>query len=72
MTEDELRALVRETIARIKGSQNPLHRLNAVNPGTHASHALFAVTPGADESGPCIIEPAVPCSHCGYCKSLGH
>ena len=75
MTEDELRALVRTTIARVKSGQNavnPLNSLHSLNPSSHASHALFVVTSGADESGPCIIEPAVPCNHCGYCKSLGH
>jgi threonine dehydrogenase-like Zn-dependent dehydrogenase len=20
----------------------------------------------------CVIEPSVPCDHCGYCKSHGH
>ena len=76
MTEDELRTVVRAAIARVRGasphtfaSQNPL---NLLNPSHHGSHALFLVNSGADESGPCIIEPAVPCNHCGYCKSMGH
>jgi hypothetical protein len=78
MTEDELRALVRHAIARVQGARttNP----GTTNPQTfepanhlaHASHAMLHVTSGAEEEGPCIIEPAVPCSHCGYCKSLGH
>ena len=34
--------------------------------------ALFAVPVGADGDGPCVIEPAVACNHCGYCKSYGH
>ena len=38
----------------------------------HASHALFQIPAGADTDGPCIIEPSVPCTHCGYCKSYGH
>ena len=38
----------------------------------HASHALIALPAGADGDGLCIIEPAVACNHCGYCKSLGH
>ncbi len=44
-----------------------------VSPQPHVSHAQFAL--GAAASGtamPCVIEPAVPCDHCGYCKSLGH
>ncbi len=31
---------------------------------------MFALPAGADADGPCIIEPAVACNHCGYCKSL--
>jgi hypothetical protein len=82
MTEDELRAVVRAAIARVRaGNQNPfanqnplnpVNPLNLLNPSQHPSHALFLVNSGADESGPCIIEPAVPCNHCGYCKSMGH
>jgi hypothetical protein len=73
MTEDELRAVVRAAIARVRGeNQNVLNPLNPLNPGHHPSHGLFLVNSGADESGPCIIEPAVPCNHCGYCKSMGH
>jgi len=73
MTEQELRQLVREAIARTRGrGANPANHLNPLNPGVHASHATFPVASGADQEGPCIIEPAVPCNHCGYCKSLGH
>jgi hypothetical protein len=66
MTEQELRALVRQAIARHAGSSTlvPSHPA--------PSHWLFAVPSGADADGPCIIEPAVMCNHCGYCKSMGH
>jgi hypothetical protein len=74
MTESEIRALVRAAIAQQTG------RAAVQSPGPaafspvrqHPSHALFALPSGADAGGPCIIEPAVPCNHCGYCKSLGH
>ena len=39
---------------------------------TDASHVLFALPNGTDVDGSCIIEPAVLCNHCGYCKSYGH
>jgi len=39
---------------------------------SHPSHLTFTVPSGADADGPCIIEPAVMCNHCGYCKSMGH
>jgi hypothetical protein len=83
MTEQELRALVRQAIeerrsnvpsdAATDGRRFPtLVASAATHPREHASHGLFVLSSGADAGGPCIIEPAVPCNHCGYCKSLGH
>jgi hypothetical protein len=73
MTEQELRALVREAVARQLGSSAdasaPSTSLMPPSVRQHASHGLF-VLPAGD--GPCLIEPTVPCNHCGYCKSLGH
>ncbi len=82
MTEDQLRAVVRDAIAQHtrSGSAGPL-AMRSVTPASalpiavlrqHISHALFAVPAGADTDGPCVIEPAVACNHCGYCKSYGH
>jgi hypothetical protein len=79
VTEQELRALVRDAIARHAvspmGSAHggaPSALLPAVS-RQHPSHALFvALGDGADAGGPCVIEPAVACNHCGYCKSFGH
>lgn len=72
MTEQELRALVREAIAaqmrRIPSDR--VEKVPATFLGGHASHAQFDVGPGPD--GSCIIEPSVTCSHCGYCRSYGH
>jgi hypothetical protein len=72
MTDDELRAMVRQAIARVQSGavvtthqSHPLHL-------SHFSHQMFTVPSGADAEGPCIIEPAVMCNHCGYCKSMGH
>ena len=76
MTEQELRALVRTAIARVRtGAVSPSFsggRVLSDPPDRHASYALFVVPDGSDADGPCIIEPAVMCNHCGYCKSLGH
>lgn len=69
MTEQELRSLVRDAIARQLGPQRPAM---AELDRQHASHAIFVVPSGADAGGPCIIEPSVMCNHCGYCKSYGH
>ena len=76
MTEQELRALVRDAIARHAASTaSGPSRLAAAptgSPRQHFSHAMFPVGGGSEGDGACIIEPAVACNHCGYCKSLGH
>ena len=84
MTEQELRTLVRQAIARHAGGSagRVLSDPATASGGSPAfiggrvlldpSHAMFVVPSGADADGPCIIEPAVMCNHCGYCKSMGH
>lgn len=72
MNEEELRALVREAIAR--------HRAGAVAPARPTAPATVRVDishhrfllPAGDVDGPCLIEPAVRCVHCGFCQSYGH
>jgi hypothetical protein len=74
MNEPELRALVREVIARHE-RQGPLSVEGPAGrrlPRQHASQAMFVLPVGSDSDGPCLIEPAVMCNHCGYCKSYGH
>ena len=76
MTEQEIRQLVRDAIARVGGG--PAAAPAAAPPvvGADPAFALLNLPVGADASsdggGPCIIEPAVACNHCGYCKSYGH
>ena len=78
MTEQELRALVRDAIARHAASttvsDDPPRPAgpSIASVRQHSSHAIFPVAAGAEGDGVCIIEPAVACNHCGYCKSLGH
>jgi len=81
MTDQELRALVRDAVSRHLGpragasaaapsqSAPPRAAVHAA-PATHASHAIYISVVNADES--CVIEPSVSCDHCGYCKSHGH
>jgi len=77
MTEQELRVLVREAIARHLEGQGPAAGPVAASAfvpvasvvHAHLSHAKFAL-PALGES--CIIEPSVACNHCGFCKSYGH
>jgi hypothetical protein len=74
MTEPDLRTLVRDVIARVRHDAAPDPRsvdaLRVVR--QHSSHAMFVLPVGSDDDGPCLIEPAVMCNHCGYCKSYGH
>ena len=74
ISDQELRALVRESVARYgrpAGSFSESARPLALAP-SDASHARFPVPAGSADDGHCLIEPAVRCNHCGYCQSLGH
>ena len=78
MTDQELRQLVRDAIARAglgepgrSGASSRGAAEGALHGVGHSSHAMFALPPG-DPDGRCVIEPGVPCNHCGYCKSYGH
>ena len=70
VSDQELRALVRDAIARHTGDGGqrpaPPQSFNAA----HMSHGRFLLAPSDD--GQCVIEPAVRCNHCGYCQSYGH
>ncbi len=69
MNEDALRALVRETIARVQSRTAPDSDAHPLEFGPHASHYRYTLPPS---DGPCVIEPGVRCNHCGYCESHGH
>ncbi len=74
VSEQELRAMVRDAIARQAGSPASAA---APSPGQdacrlHASHGLLPLASGGDTDGACLIEPAVRCNHCGFCQSYGH
>ena len=74
MNEQELRALVRESIAKQLGEPAPVGWRGPLGPAHdshHPSHGVYLIARD-DENGPCIIEPSVPCTHCNYCKSHGH
>ena len=80
ISEQELRGMIREAIARHAGhaGDDPAcapdipTRITAGTPSArvHGSHLMFALESTND--GACIIEPSVACNHCGYCKSMGH
>jgi hypothetical protein len=76
MTDQELRVLIRESIARHVGASVPRSAAAGAEAGAacreHASHGLLPLARGGDGDGACLIEPAVRCTHCGYCLSYGH
>jgi hypothetical protein len=82
VTDAELRALVRASVARhlAQPTGTPPHvPVMFVAPQVppqqdaswqrHTSHHLYVSLVNVDEA--CVIEPTVPCDHCGYCKSHG-
>jgi hypothetical protein len=74
MNEDALRALVRDTIARMGSGPAGSNALIGQAPelthlASHPSQYQYDLPPS---DGPCIIEPAVQCNHCGYCQAHGH
>ncbi len=72
MTEHELRMLVRQAIEfHLTGGQSQAAPDTASTLlRAHPSHVTFTLPAAAD--GACVIEPSVPCNHCGFCKSYGH
>jgi len=91
VNEDELRALIRASVARqlrvspapdaaaaapAAAAIAPAAAARASGAGSvtaaagHSSHAVYVTLVNAGEA--CLIEPAVPCSHCNYCKSHGY
>ena len=71
MTDDELRMLVREAIAR-RTRPEPQELPAPAAWHVHASHGMLPLARGGDGDGACLIEPSVRCNHCGYCLSFGH
>ena len=82
MDEEQVRALVRQAIARHLGPGAALVPVAAPRAraqpaaadgqrATGISHARFDLVRPADEVE-CLIEPAVTCNHCGYCQCYGH
>lgn len=75
MNEDALRAIIRDTIARVsaRSGESALPLINEEPRLLHlASHPSNYQYPLPPSDGPCIIEPGVACNHCGYCQTHGH
>ena len=77
MTEDDLRALVRQAVARhlqaggASGGDASAPGPGMPAPGVHPSFGRYLLPRDPADGGCCLIEPAVKCNHCGYCQSHG-
>jgi hypothetical protein len=71
MNEAVVRDLVREVVARhlARSGDAPAEAPVPVS-RAHPSHGQYLQLLNATDA--CLIEPAVLCNHCGYCKSHGH
>jgi hypothetical protein len=70
MTDDEIRAIVRQVIAARGPAPAPGPAQAPAGP--HPSHLRLRMVVATEPGSPCVIEPTVPCSSCGYCLSMGH
>lgn len=74
MTEDQVRALVRDALARHLDG-NGRDRALGADPSAraaHIAHGRFVFLAPAEPDAPCVVEPRVKCHHCGFCQSYGH
>ena len=79
MTEDDLRALVRQAVARHLDRVRRRRRQRGRQcrdrgtpaPGVHPSFGRYLLPREPGDGGACLIEPAVKCNHCGFCQSHG-
>jgi hypothetical protein len=73
MNDDELRSLIRAAIQRHMGGAVEAPSMKAAPP-VHAvpiSFGQYRLERSTDDTM-CLIEPAVQCNHCGFCKCHGH
>jgi predicted Zn-ribbon and HTH transcriptional regulator len=69
MDEQAIRAIVRQAVARQLGAERAVPAAPSLDVTSHVSHIRYLLP---ESDGPCLIEPTVPCNHCGYCQSHGH
>ena len=77
MTEDDLRALVRQAVSRhltaagLESGPGGPPGPGTPAPGVHPSFGRYLLPRDPGDGGACLIEPAVKCNHCGFCQSHG-
>jgi hypothetical protein len=81
MNDDELRALIRAAIQKHTGIGSPASASAHAVPSElrrDAAETVVSISFGqyqlqrAPDDTMCLIEPAVQCNHCGFCKCHGH
>ena len=75
MNDDELRSLIRVAIQKHMAAPaevrpNP-DAASVDAPVVSISFGQYRLDRAKDDTM-CLIEPAVQCNHCGYCKCHGH
>ena len=77
MNDDELRQLIRAAIQKHAAPQAAAEGRVSTKPATiqageiGLSFAQYHLERAAGDTS-CLIEPAVQCTHCGFCKCHGH
>ena len=80
MNDDDLRLLIRAAIekhtsASARELPGELRRDAAFGDGPQATMSIsfgqYQLERAKDDTS-CLIEPAVQCNHCGFCKCHGH
>ena len=76
MNDDELRLLIRAAIQRHMSasapvSDSPRELRRDDQPERSLSFGQYHLLRPVDDTM-CLIQPAVQCNHCGYCKCHGH
>lgn len=74
MNDDELRTVIRAAIERHLGSGAAAAPAVPAEPRRNGRPVAMAFAQYQLEPADtmCIIEPAVRCNHCGFCKCHGH
>ena len=74
MNEDELRALIRQAVEKHLGTGRSAEapEFEVARRRTESiSFGQYQLERAAGDTS-CLIEPAVRCNHCGFCKCHGH
>jgi hypothetical protein len=71
MNDDELRGLIRAAIQKHMSATSEASGTSESAPVLSISFGQYRLERAAGDTS-CLIEPAVQCNHCGFCKCHGH